>query len=96
MPFAYITSDTQCADKRFGLLDAWYGGKEGEKCSANAAKVPFVSPVSLPRPPPPPPLHQPPCSSPPCRDGGKEGGEGTEVGGEGDYIPIATLSPPPT
>ena len=29
------------------------------------------------------------------RDGG-EGGEGVsvEVGGEGDYIPIATLSPP--
>ena len=26
------------------------------------------------------------------RGGG--GGRGTEVGGEGDYIPIATLSPP--
>ena len=29
------------------------------------------------------------------RDGEKGGrGVGTEVGGEGDYIPIATLSPP--
>ena len=28
------------------------------------------------------------------RDGEKGGGEGMEVGGEGDYIPIATLSPP--
>ena len=29
------------------------------------------------------------------RDGEKGGGEGgTEVGGEGEYIPIATLSPP--
>ena len=27
------------------------------------------------------------------RDGGRGGG-GMEVGGEGDYIPIATLSPP--
>ena len=28
------------------------------------------------------------------RGGGGEGGVGMEVGGEGDYIPIATLSPP--
>ena len=28
------------------------------------------------------------------RDGEKGGGGGMEVGGEGDYIPIATLSPP--
>ena len=28
------------------------------------------------------------------RDGEKEGGGGMEVGEEGDYIPIATLSPP--
>ena len=27
-------------------------------------------------------------------DGEKEGEGGMEVGGEGDYIPIATLSPP--
>ena len=26
--------------------------------------------------------------------GGGERGMGTEVGGEGDYIPLATLSPP--
>ena len=26
--------------------------------------------------------------------GGGGGAEGMEVGGEGDYIPIATLSPP--
>ena len=28
------------------------------------------------------------------REAEKRGGEGMEVGGEGDYIPIATLSPP--
>ena len=28
------------------------------------------------------------------RDGEKEAGEGMEVGEEGDYIPIAALSPP--
>ena len=28
------------------------------------------------------------------RDGEKGGGGGMEVGEEGDYIPIATLSPP--
>ena len=28
------------------------------------------------------------------RDGKKGGKGGMEVGGEGDYIPIATLSPP--
>ena len=28
------------------------------------------------------------------RDGEKGGGGGTEVGGEVDYIPVATLSPP--
>ena len=28
------------------------------------------------------------------RDGKKGGGGGVEVGEEGDYIPIATLSPP--
>ena len=28
------------------------------------------------------------------RDGEKGGGRGMEVGEEGDYIPIATLSPP--
>ena len=28
------------------------------------------------------------------RDGEKGGGRGMEVGGEVDYIPIATLSPP--
>ena len=28
------------------------------------------------------------------RDGEKGEGGGMEVGGEGDYIPIATLSPP--
>ena len=28
------------------------------------------------------------------RDGEKGGGRGMEVGGEGDYIPIATLSQP--
>ena len=28
------------------------------------------------------------------RDGEKRGEGGMEVGGEGDYIPIATLSPP--
>ena len=28
------------------------------------------------------------------RDGQKGGAGGMEVGGEGDYIPIATLSPP--
>ena len=28
------------------------------------------------------------------RDGETGGGRGMEVGGEGDYIPIATLSPP--
>ena len=28
------------------------------------------------------------------RDGEKGGGGGMEMGGEGDYIPIATLSPP--
>ena len=28
------------------------------------------------------------------RDGEMGGGGGMEVGGEGDYIPIATLSPP--
>jgi len=25
---------------------------------------------------------------------GEKGGRGMEVGGEGDYVPIATLSPP--
>ena len=28
------------------------------------------------------------------RDGEKGGGDGMEVGEEGDYVPIATLSPP--
>ena len=28
------------------------------------------------------------------RDGEKKGGGGMEVGGEGDYLPVTTLSPP--